>query len=162
MYLGVALIVVSLIYSLLISIVYYTKKRANIQETRVYDALVTINIINLIIELLCCYTVYNIESMPFITEVVNRLFLLTIFLWQTFFTVYIYIVSFKKNYNDKLNFRKKIGKFAIFMWTIMVIGLTFLPLEYYNQNGLVYSYGPSATFLYVIVVIYLITWIICY
>jgi len=44
----------------------------------------------------------------------------------------------------------------------MVIGLTFLPLEYYNQNGIVYSYGPSANFLYVIVVIYLIAWIIFY
>ena len=162
MYLGIALIVVSLVYSLLISIVYYSKKRANIQETRVYDGLITINIINLIMELLCCYTVYNMDAMPFITEVVNRLFLLTIFLWQTFFTVYIYIVSFKKNPNDKLDFKKKIGKFAIFMWTIMVTGLTFLPLEYFNQNGKVYSYGPSATFLYVIVVIYLITWIICY
>lgn len=162
MYLGIALIVVSLIYSLLISIVYYTKKRANIQETKVYDALVTINIINLIMELLCCYTVYNMDSMPFVTEIVNRLFLLTIFLWQTFFTVYIYIVSFKKNYNDKLNFKKKTGKFAIFMWTIMVIGLTFLPLEYFNQDGMVYSYGPSANFLYVIVVMYLIAWIIFY
>ena len=162
MYLGIALIVVSLVYSLLISIVYYSKKRANIQETRVYDALVTINIINLIMELLCCYTVYNMDSMPFINEVICRLFLLTIFLWQTFFTVYIYIVSFKKNPTDKLDFKKKIGKFAIFMWTIMVIGLTFLPLEYYNQDGKVYSYGPSANFLYVIVVIYLITWIICY
>ena len=162
MHLGIALIVVSLVYSLLISIVYYTKKRANIQETKVYDALVTINIINLIMELLCCYTVYNMDKMIFITEIVNRLFLLTIFLWQTFFTVYIYIIAFKKNPTDKLDFKKKIGKFAIFMWTIMVIGLTFLPLEYYNQDGLVYSYGLSTTFLYVIVVIYLITWIICY
>ena len=107
MYLGIALIVVSLIYSLLISIVYYSKKRANIQETRVYDALVTINIINLIMELLCCYTVYNMETMPFINEIICRLFLFTIFLWQTFFTVYIYIVSFKKNPTDKLDFKKK-------------------------------------------------------
>jgi len=162
MYLGIALIVVSLIYSLLISIVYYSKKRANIQETRVYDALVTINIINLIMELLCCYTVYNMETMPFINEIICRLFLFTIFLWQTFFTVYIYIVSFKKNPTDKLDFKKKIGKFAIFMWTIMILGLTFLPLEYYNKDKVVYSYGASTNFLYIIVIIYLITWIICY
>ena len=32
MYLGVALILCSLVYSILISVVYYSKKRANIQE----------------------------------------------------------------------------------------------------------------------------------
>ena len=162
MYLGIVIIICSLVYSTLISVVYFSKKRANIQETKIYDSLVVVNIINLITELLCCYTVYNMTSMPFITEVINRLFLLTIFLWQTLFTVYIYIVSFKKNYNDKLDFKKKIGKVAIIAWTIMILGITFLPLEYYNQNNLVYSYGLSANFLYLIVVIYLIAWIIFY
>jgi len=162
MYLGIAIILVSLVYSLLVSIVYFSKKRAKIQETKVYDSLVLINIVNLIMELLCCYTVYNIDKMPFLTEIINKLFLLTIFYWQTLFTVYVYIISFKKNYNDKLNFKKPIGKFAIVAWIIMVAGLIFLPLEYYNQNGLVYSYGKSATFLYGIVVIYFIAWIIFY
>jgi len=163
MHLGIALIIVSLIYSLLVSIVYFSKKRANIQETKVYDVVVIVNIINLIMELLCCYTVYNIDTIPFmITEVINRLFLLTIFYWQTLFTVYIYIISFKKNYNDKLDFNKPIGKFAIVAWFIMILGLIFLPLKYYNENGLVYSYGQSANFLYGIVVIYLIAWIIFY
>jgi len=162
MYTGIAIILCSLIYSVLISVVYYSKKRANSGETKIYDALVIVNVINLIMELLCCYTVYNIDSMSFITEITNRLFLLIIFLWQTLFTVYIYIVSFKKNYNDKLNFNKPIGKFAIFAWIIMILGLTFLPLEYYNENNTVYSYGASANFLYLIVVIYLIAWIIFY
>jgi len=122
MHLGIALIIVSLIYSLLVSIVYFSKKRANIQETKVYDVVVIVNIINLIMELLCCYTVYNIDTIPFmITEVINRLFLLTIFYWQTLFTVYIYIISFKKNYNDKLDFNKPIGKFAIVAWFIIRI-----------------------------------------
>lgn len=162
MYLGIALILCSLIYSLLVSFVYYSKKRANIQETKVYDVLLVVNIINLIVELLCCYTVYNIDIMPFFAAIICRLFLLTIFYWQTLFTVYIYIISFKKNYNDKLNFNKPIGKIAIGAWFIMIIGLLFLPLEYYNKDGIVYSYGPSTNFLYGIVLVYLIVWIICY
>ena len=40
--------------------------------------------------------------------------------------------------------------------------LMFLPLYYYNENGVVYSYGPSANLLYIIVVIYFISWIIIY
>lgn len=162
MYLGIALILCSLIYSILVSVVYYSKKRADIQETKVYDSLVVVNVINLIMELLCCYTVYNIDKMPFIAEIINRIFLLTIFYWQTIFTVYIYIISFKKNYNDKLDFNKPIGKVAIVAWFIMIIGLIFLPLEYYNRNGVVYSYGASPNFLYGIVVVYFMAWIIFY
>jgi len=162
MHIGIALILCSLIYSILVSVVYFSKKRAKIQETKVYDVLMGVNLINLIMELLCCYTVYNIDTMPFAAAIICRLFLLTIFIWQTLFTVYIYIISFKKNYNDKLDFKKPIGKFAKVAWLIMIIGITFLPMEYYNQNDVVYSYGASTNFLYGIVVVYLIVWIICY
>lgn len=161
MYIGIALIACSLIYSILILAVYLSKKRVNTVETKLYNGLLFLNIVNLVVELLCCYTVYNIERMPFVTQIVNRLFLLVILYWQSVFTVYNYTISFK-HLNEKLNFRKKIGKIFIISLLIMIIGLLALPLEFYNENDLVYSYGPSANFLYGIVVVYFISWIIMY
>ena len=161
MHIGIALIICSLVYSLLILVVYLTKKKVNTYETKLYNGLIVLNLVNLLVELLCCYTVSNIDKMPFVTEVVNRLFLLVILYWQSVFTVYNYSISFKK-VNEKLNFRTKIGKIFIITLLIMILGLLFLPLEYYNSNGLVYSYGDSANFLYCIVVVYFISWIIMY
>jgi len=99
MFVGVALILCSLIYSILILGVYFFKKRVNTQETKIYNALLIVNFINLILELLCCYTVYNMDKMPFFTEIINRLFLIVIFYWQTLFTLYNYMISFKTRTN---------------------------------------------------------------
>jgi len=162
MYLGIALITCSFIYSILIAIVYFAKKRINSQETRIYSTLIVVNIINLIIELLCCYTVYNYDKMPFLTDIVNRLFLYIIFYWQTLFTLYIYVISFKKSYNDNLNFKTKLGKIFLVICFVIMVGLTFLPLEYFNENDIVYSYGDSTNLLYLIVVLYLTAWIVFY
>jgi len=162
MYVGIALILCSLIYSILIIVVYFTKKRINSQETKLYNALLVLNSLNLILELLCCYTVYNIDKMRYLTEIINRLFLITIFYWQTVFTLYNYTISFKNQKKDKLNFNTKIGHIFIVFFVIMFIGLLVSPLEYYNENNLVYSYGTSANLLYSIVVIYFISWIIMY
>jgi len=162
MYVGITLILCSLLYSVLILIICFTKKRVNTQETKIYNALVIANFINLILELLCCYTVYNIDKMPQITEFICRTFLVSILTWQSLFTLYNYTISFKIKKTDKLNFKKTIGKVFIITFIIMLLGVLSLPLKYYNQNDTVYSYGPSANFLYVIVVIYFISWIVMY
>ena len=162
MYLGITMIVCSLIYSALICFIYFTKKRVDNLETNLYGNLVIINLINLIMELLCCYTVTNIDRMPFITEIINRLFLIIIFSWQSIFTLYIYTISFKANEDTKLNFRKKLGKIFLLFCVIILSFLMLLPLYYYNENDLVYSYGPSANLLYTVVLVYFVSWIIFY
>ena len=162
MYLGITFIVCNLIYSILICAMYFSKKRVNIEETRIYGFLVILNLMNLVLELLCCYTVVNMEKVPFVTESINRLFLLVIFLWQTLFTLYIYVISFKNDKNDKLNFKGGKGKlFSIFL-VVVVLLLMFLPLYYYNSNNFVYSYGPSPNLLYMVVLIYFLAWMFCY
>ena len=162
MYLGITIIMCSLIYSFLICFIYFRKKRINSLETNLYGNLIIINLINLVMELLCCYTVTNIDKIPFITELINRLFLIIIFFWQSIFTLYIYTISFKNQQDTKLNFHRKIGKIFIIFCIISLSFLMFLPLYYYNQNDIVYSYGPSANLLYFIVLTYFVSWIIFY
>jgi len=162
MYVGITLILCSLVYSLLIIIAYCVKKRINTQETKIYNYMMVVNFFNLILELLCCYTVFNIDKMPFFAEIINRLFLITIFYWQTLFTLYNYTISFKSWKNDKLNFNTRIGKIFLIIVFMMLVGILFLPLKYYNHNNIVYSYGPSADFLYLIVTVYFISWLVMY
>ena len=35
-----------------------------------------------------------------------------------------------------------------------------LPLYYYNENDIIYSYGPSANYLYIVSVLFIVSWII--
>ena len=162
MSLGFPMIVCSFIYSILICFIYFKKQRVNSLETNLYGVLVITNLINLIMELLCCYTVINIDKIPSVTEFINRLFLIVIFTWQSTFTLYIYAISFKEQNDTKLNFHKKIGKIFVFFCALSLVFMMILPLYYYHNNDLVYSYGPSANLLYIIVFIYFINWIIFY
>ena len=54
MYLGITMIICSLIYSILICFIYFRKKGIDSLEKNLYGNLVIINLINLIMELLCC------------------------------------------------------------------------------------------------------------
>ena len=161
MYLGLATITCNLIYSVFIGIIYFKKKRIHNLETDLYGNIIIVNIINLIMEILCCITVSNLEKIPFLTEFINRLFLITIFLWQSLFTLYIYSISFKRK-DEKLNFHRKRGVLFIVLWFSIISLLLFLPLKYYHKNHIVYSYGMSTNLLYLIVLLYLVSWIICY
>ena len=161
MYLGLAIIACNLLYSIFIGVIYFNKKRIHNLETDLYGSLIIVNIVNLIMEILCCVTVSNMDKIPFLTELINRVFLIVIFLWQSLFTLYIYSISFKKQ-EDKFNLKRKCSMFFVILWFVVISLLLFLPLKYYNQNNIVYSYGVSANLLYVIVLIYLISWVVCY
>ena len=161
MYLGITLICANLIYSIIIAFMFYYKGRIKITETAIYNSLIIINIVNLILEILCCFTVSNLETLGVITTVINRMFLLSIFLWQSIFTLYNYEITFgvrnKNNYKTIIH-----SKTIISIFISICLLLIFLPLKYYNSDGVVYSYGIAASFLYIIVVIYLIMWIAFY
>lgn len=92
----IATIICNLTYSILICIIYFSKKRVKSLETNLYGNIIVVNIINLVLEILCYFTVIKIDKLLFITELTNRLFLLTVFLWQLLFTLYIYIPYLSK------------------------------------------------------------------
>ena len=160
MYLGIATIACSLIYSILISVIYFSKKRIKNSETELYSFLNIINIINMIFELLCCFTVYNMDQIPFITKIVNRAFLVIIFTWQTVFTLYIFKISYKEKIDIKTNHKQRLAFIEYIL--VALLFLILLPLEYYNKDDIVYSYGASTMFLYAIILMYFISWIVCF
>ena len=75
MYIGMTVICCSIIYTLLLCIMYFRKERIVTVETKIYDVILAINLLGLILELLCCFTVPVREEIPILNEVINRLFL---------------------------------------------------------------------------------------
>ena len=163
MYFGITMIVCNLMYTLLIGYIFFSKRRLNIIETKLYEVLIIINIIDLILELLCCFTVFNINKLPiWFVNIINRSFLLVIFSWFLLFTTYIYIISFKNAKNARLSFNNKKYYLLLLPIFILTLLLIFLPLSYYNYNNIVYSYGIAPSLLYVIVLCCFISWIFCF
>ena len=150
MVIGVTVICCSLIYSIMLAILYFTKKRINNVENKIYRLMVGMNIFGLINELVCCYfTFYEKTSAlnTLICMIVNRIFILYMMSWLFVFTVYMFCVTF----SNKLTLEKRKKTKVIFfaLYALMFVLSFLLPLYYYSDGIYVYSYGPATNLLVV-------------
>ena len=92
----------SLVFILLVSVVYFYKPRIKSIENSIYKWLVVSNIIGLILEILCYFAVDLVTEHYFISIVILKLYVVYIFVWSVIFNVYVFVVS-HKNYDKKDN-----------------------------------------------------------
>lgn len=163
MIVGVSVISCSLLYSIILAIVFFNKGKINTFETKLYGFLLILNIVGLLLELCCCFSVYHIEYFGVVNELFNRIYLMYYVTFITTFTIYIYYVtneSTKSNNVNILNTKKN----KTFFGTLYLIGyllVLFLPLYYHSKNAQVYSYGPAVDALSCFCVIYMLFDIYC-
>lgn len=142
--------IASFFYMIIILFIYFSKKRIKSPETKIFSIMSTVNFIGIIIDILIVYLSYVIPS-NISLYFLNKLYLLCILVWTSLFcayTVYVSINERKKLYNVM----KKIN-YIILIISIIIISI--LPIyPYYENNIILYTFGPSVTYLYIITVIY--------
>ena len=144
MLIGISFIICSLFYMILLCVVYFAKKRIKTTETEIYAKLLLLNLFGLILELLCCFTVMNMDTMPIVNAVVNRAYLIYFATFVTLFTVYIYVVCCKigeVEKNELIKFNKVEKVSFIVAYLLLLLSMIVLPIEYCNEVDAVYSYG---------------------
>ena len=145
MYIGISLIILSLIYSLLISFLFFEKPHVISYETNLYKYLIIINLSNLILELGCFFTIGNSNSIPALAFLISRLFLVSLTMWNVIFSMYIFYLCFSEN-NNKNKILKIANILEIIFSIVSLIIIIISPLNYYYENNVMYSYGFSADF----------------
>ncbi len=156
MVIGITFICCTLLYSIMLTIVYYRKPRISSVENKIYSVLVRMNVFGLLLELACSYFVYVNGTTPFnslMCMLCNRLFIVYLLSWEVIFALYIFFVSFGQDMKvrDFLKNHSKDVKFLlIFCFMIMLFLALFLPIMYFNDGNYVYSYGPATNLLLVI------------
>ena len=159
MLIGVSFIICSLLYMILLCVVYFSKKRIKTSETDIYAILLILNVIGLILELLCCFTVLHMEDMPILNLVCNRAYLVYFATFVYLFTIYVYIVCSKTNKVDKneiIKFNKTEKVINTAVYTILIASVLFLTLYYNNEPNAVYSYGLATDILTLACVIFMV------
>lgn len=153
--------IVSLFYSVALLIIYFCRPKLKTLENKLYGNLILLNFTNVIAALLCFFTILGRNSYPVLNEFVSKFLLVCFASWVIVFTVYIFVISYNNGKNQR--FENQYNKIkTIFMVIFMVtLALIFvLPLNYFGENGIAYSYGPSANVVYVLVTLLIITWVI--
>lgn len=146
MQIRITLLIVSFIYTMLTSIVYFSKNRINNSENAVYEKLLSITPIGLLLEIGCNVTaIYKMNDL--VSSIISRLYLIFILVWLTTFTLYILTIT--KYKGDKLTEYKnsKIRKSIIIGSIFSILLLIFLPIDFVLEKNSVYLGGMGIVFL---------------
>ena len=145
--------IVSFFYILILNIIFFSKKNYNNKETKIYSIILISIIIGIIIEMLMRLFAPLYDSMPILSDITAKLFLIYTIFWFTLITLYCFLISFSE---------KKYIKFrtSIICTSSMIAILTILlPISYYFPDGAdyySYTYGPAVNLLYVYIFILLV------
>lgn len=130
--------IVSLIYSLILLIVFSIKKHIKTRENKIYSLILFTNFIGLILEILECISISNnIEWLISISLKLYQVYLLT---WVSLLVIYTFTLCSEKEANNRFFLNS-----IIIIIVLNIIDL-FLPTLLFNENTVVYSYGPSVSF----------------
>lgn len=146
MQIRITLLIVSFIYIMLTSIVYFSKNRINNSENAVYEKLLSITPIGLLLEIGCNVTaIYKMNDL--VSSIISRLYLIFILVWLTTFTLYILTIT--KYKGDKLTEYKnsKIRKSIIIGSIFSILLLIFLPIDFVLEKNSAYLGGMGIVFL---------------
>ena len=141
-----AVLFCSIIYIILIFGFYFTKKRINNIETKIYSILLINVMFSIFFEFFCLLTAkFNLHiTMESLTSVIGRIFLVVITTWIFIFTAYVYFVTSSREKDTKYK-KTKLIYFSLYF--ISVILVCTLPLYYYKGVDVAYTYGISTDFL---------------
>ena len=151
--------IASLFYSIMLVIIYFNRDKVNTSETKIYSYMIISNFLTVVTAIICYGTISINEKIPAINNFVSKTLLLLYITWSILFTVYIYVISRKDDKSIKSIKKSTKYVYLIISYIIFALIIYYLPLYYHNENKIIYSYGPSANFVYVITAIIMLYWI---
>ncbi len=157
----ITLNVYALVLMLVIDIIFFLKPRQHKTEDQVYSSIIlvmTFTIITGIILGLFVDPKLNINT--FFLSLINKAYLMFLFLWVLLFTLYIYYVArcLSKNITKFSNRVVKIVKYYVFVTALLVF---ILPINIeWSDHGVV-AMGPSVITIYALVFLNIVFQTIC-
>lgn len=134
----------SLLYCILLLVIFKMKNKVITKKEKILKALLFINLFGLILEVLGIFLGSSYENYKLLNDIVLRLILVYYFTWIFFFIIYIMIISTK---DEKVD-RKKMMIWIFIYLVVLVVGM-FLPLDYVTRNDvIIYTTGAATNLVY--------------
>ena len=142
---GIGFIISGLCVSILINLVYFTKKRVKNYETTLYGYLIIVNLIGLLLEL-GCSIICSINNSPIIfRDIIVKTYMVFLIGWAILFMYYVLIISC----DTYKNFRIRLMKITTFLFFIAAIIISILPIEHIKTDTAIYASGSSVDITYI-------------
>ena len=160
---AIAFTVCSFFFSILLTIVYFSKERIQHLENKIYSVLIVSNLIGSVIHILCGVVTPMVDG-SISSIIFSKIYLVCLLTWVMVFTIYVFVISKKSDELSKQDIMKyffKIFRIFCIIHIVFIFLIFLLPLKIYNSKGIVYTYGPSVNCLYIISILCALVMIIC-
>ena len=146
---GIAFIITSLLYSISLNILFFSKKHINNYETKLFSVFLPSNLFGLLLEFCCTLSIYCYGIENNISILLSKFFLVYLLFFGLLLILYVYIICGSKDTVVELNNKQKLIKniFIIIIFISSIITLL-LPIELKVSNGSMYSSGLATMFVY--------------
>ena len=129
---------------LMVVILFFSKKRLESKETRLYGCMIVCSLVNIIInitELLIGYFLYN-DLTIILLKFLNKIDLICYILWMSLLLLYVSFITFKKERYDFIKCA------LIILGTIFIVGEFALPVSIINSNGVMGVEGLAVNYVF--------------
>lgn len=155
---GLAFQILSFFYIFMLIFVFFSKKRVNTIENKIFSCLIVSNFVGIILDIIST-SLALCSKVGFLLTLVSKLYLLYLIVWISLLTFYIFVISLNKEKFHLL--LKKYFNLLIVLFIITLVVTFLLPLYNHIDGNAVFTYGPSATFSYAFSTLCVLSWIIC-
>lgn len=145
------LFVMNFIYIIMIMLIYFSKKRINNLDNKIYSTILILNSIGVVIDIIQFAMIKNGADYNAVIFV-NKLFLLYVITWTAIYNYY--VISIRRTAEKIIH--NKVTKLLILTYLIFVIIVICLPVTHkLNADGTMYSTGPAVKFVFAAVSYYI-------
>lgn len=143
--------------AILLLISFFTKKRVQNNETMLFSGMLITSFIDSVIMVLIIFLAYktDINKISDFLKIMNKIDYIQFILWIWMLFLYIYHISIKGRVKDTKEKFNKVLKITSYLNIILITIMLVIPVHLFNVDNVMYSYGPSANFLYGICAFYL-------
>jgi len=153
MYQDISVQLVSLIYVVILSSVYFLKRKYNFLESKIYKFLLISTITSLVLDISSMYMINSGMFNDLIVGICSKLYFISLFIWLILFIFYVLLNNNSVKYNNFKSLMKKsnLCKGWLILSGIMFVLLLVFKIDY-NINPITY-YGDGVALIYALGII---------
>ena len=143
--------VCSLVFSLILLVVYFSKKRIDNKETKIFSKILICTLLGVIIEIICYFfRINDYGSGDLIYIIINKLILIYYVWWGTLLLIYVNIISSKEKYNKYYIIFCFLLSFVVFVLKLDFVLIKNLLIP--SGLSLIFVYGMSGIYIMIAVI----------
>jgi signal transduction histidine kinase len=151
---NIAFLLISFLYISMTAILFFSKRKLNTVENKIFSFLIISNAIGIILDLTSVTIAFYFKK-GLLFQIVNKAYLCYLLTWISTFLSYTIHISLKEKISKIF---RNIIKVIYF---IVLVPLIVFKLNYHIEGSAFYTYGTGATIMYAISALYVVIMVIC-